>query len=120
MSHWAELDESNVVKRVIVGDNNDPNGDEGYQWIIDNLGGVWVKTSFNTKGGVHVTGGTPLRMNFASIGYLYDPIRDAFIEPQPFPSWVLNQDTLVFEAPVPYPTDGKGYVWNEDIVNWVC
>ena len=71
MSHWAELDETNVVIRVLVGDNNDPAGDEGYQWLIDNLGGTWVKTSYN---------GT-IRYNFAGIGYSYDPIDDAFIAP---------------------------------------
>jgi hypothetical protein len=73
MSHWAELDESNKVIRVLVGDNNDPNGDEGYQWLLDNLGGTWVKTSYNST----------IRYNFAAIGYDYDPIDDAFIPPMP-------------------------------------
>jgi len=73
MSHFAELDKANKVIRVLVGDNNDPNGDEGYQWIIDNLGGTWVKTSFNAK----------IRYNFAGMGYTYDPIDDAFIAPAP-------------------------------------
>ena len=73
MSHWAELDESNKVVRVVVGDNNDPAGDEGYQWIIDNLGGTWVKTSYNGN----------IRYNYAGIGYTYDPIDDAFIAPLP-------------------------------------
>jgi hypothetical protein len=73
MSHFAELDKDNKVIRVVVGDNNDPNGDEGYQWLVDNLGGIWVKTSFNGK----------IRFNFAGIGYLYDPIDDAFISPIP-------------------------------------
>ncbi len=73
MSHWAELDETNTVVRVLVGDNNDPAGDEGYQWLIDNLGGTWIKTSYN---------GT-IRYNFAGIGYSYDPIDDAFIAPIP-------------------------------------
>lgn len=71
MSHWAELDGSNTVIRVLVGDNNDPAGDEGYQWLIDNLGGTWVKTSYNGK----------IRFNYAGIGYTYDPIDDAFIAP---------------------------------------
>ena len=83
MAHWAELDENNIVIRVVVGSNNDL--DEGYQWIMDNLGGKWIKTSYNTYGGVHSFGGTPLRMNYAGIGYLYDPIRDAFIAPEPEP-----------------------------------
>ncbi len=73
MAHWAELDENNIVLRVLVGDNNDPAGDEGYQWLLDNLGGTWVKTSYNSK----------IRYNFAAIGYTYDPIDDAFIAPAP-------------------------------------
>jgi hypothetical protein len=76
MSHWAELDDNNKVIRVTVGDNNDPAGDEGYQWLIDNLGGTWVKTSYNAA-----TNG--FRYNFAGIGYTYDPIDDAFIAPMP-------------------------------------
>jgi hypothetical protein len=80
MSHWAELDETNKVLRVLVGDNNDPAGDEGYSWLIENLGGNWVKTSYN---------GT-IRYNFAGIGYTYDPIDDAFIAPVP-----CEHDTLI-------------------------
>jgi hypothetical protein len=76
MSHWAQLDENNIVIQVTVGDNNDPAGDEGYQWLIDNLGGTWVKTSYNA-----VTNG--FRYNYAGIGYSYDPIDDAFIAPMP-------------------------------------
>jgi len=73
MSHWAEVDSQNKVIRVLAGDNNDPAGDEGYQWLIDNLGGTWIKTSYNSK----------IRYNYAGIGYTYDPIDDAFIEPMP-------------------------------------
>jgi hypothetical protein len=73
MSHWAEVDDTNKVLRVLVGDNNDPAGDEGYQWLIDNLGGTWLKTSYNNK----------IRFNYAGIGYTYDPIDDAFIAPMP-------------------------------------
>ena len=73
MSHWAEIDSQNSVLRVLVGDNNDPNNDEGYQWLIDNLGGNWVQTSYNGN----------IRYNFAGIGYSYDPIDDAFIAPMP-------------------------------------
>jgi len=73
VSHWAELDDTNTVIRVLVGDNNDPAGDEGYSWLIDNLGGTWVKTSYNAT----------IRYNFAGIGYTYDPIDDAFISPAP-------------------------------------
>lgn len=74
MAHWAEIDSNNIVLRVLVGDNNDPAGDEGYQWLIDHLGGTWLKTSYNAK-----TNG--FRKNFAGIGYTYDPIEDAFNPP---------------------------------------
>jgi hypothetical protein len=117
MAHWAEIDENNLVTRVLVGNNNDSN--EGYDWLIENLGGTWVKTSYNTHGGVHNGGGTPLRKNYAGIGYTYDADRDAFIPPQPFESWVLNEDTCLWEAPVEYPSDGKIYIWDEDVTNWV-
>jgi len=73
MSHWAEIDENSIVTRVLVGDNNDPAGDEGYQWLLDNLGGTWIKTSYNGK----------IRYNYAGIGYTYDPIDDAFVPPIP-------------------------------------
>lgn len=88
MAHWAEIDETSTVLRVTVGDNNDPAGDEGYQWLIDNLGGTWIKTSYNGN----------IRKNFAGIGYTYDPIRDAFISPKPTEGeWVLNEDTCQWE-----------------------
>lgn len=93
MAHWAELDENNVVVRVTVGDNNDP--DEGYQWLIDNLGGRWIKTSYNTYGGVHINGGIPYRKNYAAIGFTYDEQRDAFIPPKPDP--IVLEDGTTFE-----------------------
>ena len=111
MSHWAEIDENSTVLRVLVGDNNDPNGDEGYQWLIDNLGGTWIKTSYNAA-----TNG--FRKNYAGIGCTYDPNRDAFIAPQPYPSWVLDEETCRWEAPVPYPTDGIMYNWDEETTDW--
>ena len=84
MSHWAEIDETNIVIRVLVGDNNDPAGDEGYQWLLDNLGGNWIKTSYNGN----------IRKNFAGVGFLYDPVRDAFIPPKPEEgNWVFNEET---------------------------
>ena len=85
MAHWAEIDENNIVLRVTVGDNNEP--DEGYQWLIDNLGGTWVKTSYNGN----------IRKNFAGIGFTYDEIRDAFIPPKPEGNWILNDDTCKWE-----------------------
>ena len=111
MSHWAELDENNLVIRVTVGDNNDPAGDEGYQWLIDNLGGRWVKTSYNAA-----TNG--YRKNFAGEGYSFDEQLDAFIPPKPFASWALNEETCQWAAPVPYPSDGLVYQWNEELGDW--
>lgn len=109
MAHWAEIDESNIVIRVVVTDNNDPNGDEGYQWLLDNLGGTWVKTSYNES----------IRKNYAGAGYSYDPEKDCFMMPQPFPSWTLNDETCSWEAPVPMPTDGdKLFLWDEPTLSW--
>jgi hypothetical protein len=111
MSHWAELDQDNKVIRVLVGDNNDPAGDEGYQWLIDNLGGTWIKTSYNAA-----TNG--FRKNYAGVGFYFDEVRDAFIAPKPFESWILNEETCSWEAPVAYPTNGKVYTWNESELSW--
>ena len=95
MSHWAEINQNNIVLRVTVGDNNEP--DEGYQWLIDNLGGTWVKTSYNTFAGVHKEGGTPFRKNFAGIGFTYDSIRDAFIPQEPETgNWELDEETCLW------------------------
>jgi hypothetical protein len=100
MAHWAELDENNVVLRVLVGDNNDPANDEGYQWLIDNLGGTWKKTSYNTVAGVHTLGGTPFRKNYAGIGYTYDESRDAFLPPKAncHEEETLNEDTCTWSC----------------------
>jgi hypothetical protein len=107
MSHWAEIDNNNIVLRVTVGDNNLP--DEGYQWLIDNLGGAWIKTSYNGN----------IRKNYAGIGFTYDATRDAFIPPKPFNSWVLDEATCQWQAPTPYPTtEDKKYYWSEDDLSW--
>jgi len=126
MAHWAELDSNNEVIRVLVGDNNDPAGDEGYQWLIDNLGGTWVKTSYNAAGGKRRNPETNedtqepgFRKNYAGIGYTYDAQRDAFIPPKPFNSWILNEETCLWDAPIAMPNDGKIYRWDEDTTNWV-
>lgn len=108
MAHWAKLDENNIVVEVTVGDNNDPNGDEGYQWLVDNLGGIWVKTSYNKT----------IRKNFAGVGYYYNESLDAFVAPQAFASWTLNEETALWEPPTPYPTDGALYSWNEETRSW--
>lgn len=89
MSHWAELDQNNIVLRITVGDNNDPNGDEGYQWLIDNLGGTWVKTSYNGK----------IRKNFAGVGFTYDADRDAFIAPKPNDATGFDETTCQWIVP---------------------
>lgn len=116
MAHWAEIDKDNIVLRVVVGNNNDP--DEGYSWLVNNLGGTWVKTSYNTVAGTHTKGGTPFRKNFAGIGFTYSPSRDAFIGKKPYSSWVLNEETCCWDSPTPYPTDGLKYIWNESIKDW--
>jgi hypothetical protein len=108
MAHFAQIDKNNLVVQVLVTDNNDPNGDEGYQWLIDNLGGTWIKTSYNAT----------FRKNFAGIGFSYDEQRDAFIPPKPFSSWELNEETCQWDAPIPYPTDGFTYDWNEEELDW--
>jgi hypothetical protein len=115
MSHWAEIDLNNKVLRVLVGDDLLPN--EG-ELVIKGLGGTWVKTSYNTFGGHHILGGIPLRKNFAGIGYFYDQDRDAFIAPKPYPSWILNEETCIWNAPVEYPEDGNFYKWNEENQTW--
>lgn len=126
MSNFAKIDKNNVVVQVLV-TNNDSNGDGGYQWLINNLGGTWIKTSYNTYGGVHYDPETgepsknqskALRKNFAGIGYTYDLNRDAFIPPAPFDSWLLNENTCLWQAPVPQPTDGKEHQWNETTMSW--
>ena len=109
MAHWAEIDENNIVLRVTVGDNNE--ADEGYQWLIDNLGGTWVQTSYNSRGGIHykqitdqdgittfVPDGKPaFRKNFAGKDFTYDQTLDAFIPPKPKGDWVLNEETCLWE-----------------------
>lgn len=107
MSHWAEIDSNNKVLRVLVGDNNDPAGDEGYQWLLDNLGGTWIKTSYNHQ----------IRKCFAGIGYNYDAVADVFYEPQPFASWSLD-DNFDWHPPTPKPEKGFWY-WNEDSLSWI-
>lgn len=106
MAHFAELDENNVVIRVLVTDNDFPN--EGYDWLIDTFGGTWVQTSYNAT----------IRKNFAGEGFTYDEDRDAFIAPKPFESWTLDEETCQWVPPVPCPEDGKIYTWNEEITNW--
>jgi hypothetical protein len=115
MSHFAKLDDNNIVTFVTVGRQED---DGKEHELYERTGDVYKQTSYNTHGGVHTLGGTPLRKNYAGIGYTYDADRDAFIPPKPYNSWVLNEDTCLWEAPVPYPTDGGMYAWDEEAGAW--
>ena len=118
MADFAEIDTDNTVARVCVGDDT-----IGISWFTENLGGTWLESDRNSYGGVHFgADGKPdnfpaLRKNFASVGDTYDPIRDAFIPPKPFESWVLNEDTCQWTPPTPMPTDGI-YVWDEPTLSW--
>ena len=118
MAHFAEFDDNNIVLRVIVVSNDDaPDEAAGIEFCRGLLGGNWKQTSYNTQAGVHTSGGTPLRKNYAGVGYCYDEVRDAFIPPSPFPSWIVNDDRGIYEAPVPRPT-GADYIWNEITQTW--
>lgn len=111
--YFAEIDENNIVKRVIVAE----------QSFIDS--GVvgdpknWIQTSDNTSAGQHRSGGIPLRKNYAGIGYTYDEVRDAFIPPKEYPSWILDEQTCQYKSPTALPKDGKKYAWDESNLNWV-
>jgi len=120
MAHFAQIDENNIVTQVIVIEQEKI--DTGNWGDPD----TWIQTSYNTRAGVHYTpnsagvpdGGTPLRKNYAGIGYTYDKGRDAFIPPKPYDSWVLSEDKCIYEAPESYPDDGKFYNWDEDSLAW--
>jgi hypothetical protein len=108
MAHFAEIDENNIVLRVLVVDNSQEH--RGQEFLANDLGlgGTWIQTSYNGN----------IRKNYAGIGYTYDEQRDAFIPPQPYPSWILNENTCLWESPIPYPQDEKLYVWEEEQQNW--
>ena len=115
MSHFAKVKDG-IVTQVIVAE----------QEFIDTQDGEWVQTSYNTRGGKHYApdsdeedSGTPLRKNYAGVGYIYDSVKDAFYAPQPYPSWTLDEDTCRWNSPVAYPDDGKRYNWDEDTTAWV-
>ena len=112
MAHFAKVVDGRVTQVIVA----EP---EFFNTFVDSSPGDWIQTSYNTRGGVHTNGGTPLRKNYAGIGYTYDRVRDAFIPPKPFDSWSLNDDTCLWEPPTPYPTDGKLYKWNEETQAWV-
>ena len=123
MAYYAVLDDNNyVIDMKSAGHENDWDGEIGW---FNQLSIVHKRTCPNTLGGVHYTNeilsqdqSKAFRKNYAGIGYYYDSIRDAFIPPKPFPSWTLNEDSCLWDSPVPYPNDGKMYRWNEDILNW--
>jgi hypothetical protein len=112
MSHFAKVN-NGIVEQVIVAEP------EFFQTFVDTSPGEWIQTSYNTHGGQHPEG-RPLRKNYAGIGYTYDRERDAFIPPKPFASWVLNEDTCLWDAPVAMPTDGGMYQWDESTTSWVA
>jgi hypothetical protein len=128
MASFAKLNSNNIVERVESVVNEvlkDSNGIEqeaiGIQFLktlYNEPNAVWKQTSYNTNGGVHSLGGTPFRKNHAGIGYTYDQQRDAFISPKPFNSWILNEQTCLWEAPVARPNDGNRYTWNEQTLSW--
>lgn len=111
MSHFAKVLDGKVLK-VIVAEQ------DFFDNFVDDSPGKWIQTSYNTFGGKHLLGGTPIRKNYAGIGYIYDSIRDAFYEPQPYPSWKLNEETCLWEAPIAMPLDGKAYIWDEESLSW--
>lgn len=117
MAHFAELNENNVVTRVIVGINEDQG--DGEQIYSENTGTVWKRTSYNTRANKHDLGGTPFRKNYAAPGFTYDAVRDAFIPPQTFASWTLDEETCCWVPPTPMPTDGNSYYWDESTLSWV-
>jgi len=118
MAHYAKVVDG-IVTQVIVAEA------DFFETFVDSSAGEWVQTSYNTRGGVHYgqdgepDGGVALRKNYAGVGYIYDKERDAFISPKEFDSWILNEDTCCWEAPVAYPEDGKLYEWDEDTISWL-
>jgi hypothetical protein len=117
MAHFAKVVDGKV-QQVIVAEP------EFFDTFVDSSPGEWLQTSYNTRGGIHYgqdgepDGGEALRKNYAGIGFTYDREKDAFIPPQPYASWTLNDESCLWEAPVAYPEDGKMYTWNEDTTSW--
>ena len=110
MAHWAKIEDGIVVAVHVV-------EDDFLEANPDRYTGKWVKTSYNTLGGVHTLGGTPLHKNFAGIGYSFDGV--GFAAPRPYPSWILNPTTYFYESPTPIPEEGKDYEWSEDTLSWI-
>jgi hypothetical protein len=121
MAHFAKLGTGNIVERVAVVSNDVATSEQAGVDFLNNLHGsrdVWKQTSYNTYAGQHKLGGTPFRKNYADVGFFYDEEKDAFIPPKPYNSWILNDDTCRWEAPINYPDDDKNYEWNEQTQSW--
>jgi hypothetical protein len=121
MAHFAKIGKGNIVQQVVVVENNVFTTEkEGIEFLqkLYGIRDLWKQTSYNTYGGKHLNGGTPLRKNFANIGYTYDETRDAFIAPKPYPSWTLNETTCQWNSPVVKPDDNQTYSWNEETKQW--
>jgi len=111
MAHFAKVNQGKVINVIVA----EP---EFFDTFVDSSPGEWIQTSYNTHGGQHPEG-RPLRKNYAGIGFTYDSVRDAFIPPQPYASWTLNEDTCLWDSPVPYPNDGNLYTWDESTTSWI-
>ena len=121
MAHFAKLGTGNIIEKVVVVSNDIAPTEQAGIDFLNNLYGtsnVWKQTSYNTYGGEHKLGGTPFRKNFAGVGFKYDQTRDAFIPPKSYNSWILNEETCQWDAPVVKPDDGQRYFWNEDTQQW--
>ena len=121
MAHFAKLGTGNIIETIQIVSNDIATTEQAGIDFLNNLYGsrdVWKQTSYNTVGGQHLLDGTPLRKNYASIGFTYNQTLDAFIPPKPFDSWTLNETTCLWEAPTTYPTDGEVYTWNETATSW--
>ena len=112
MGNFAKVKDGKVVNVIVA----EP---DFFNTFVDTSPGTWIQTSYNTYGNQHKLGGVPLRGNYAGIGYTYDAINDVFVEPKPFPSWILNESTWLWESPIQRPEDGKKYRWDEPTTNWV-
>jgi hypothetical protein len=111
MSHFAKVLNGKVID-IIVAEQ------EFFETFVDTTPGEWIQTSYNTHGGQHTQGGTPIRANFAGLGYTYDREHDVFYAPQPYPSWTIQSPMWIWMPPTPYPEDGKNYIWNESNQSW--
>jgi hypothetical protein len=119
MAHFAKVNSDNIVEQVCVVNNTEAVSGQAFLHSLG-LSGIWVQTSYNTRGNIHMLSGTPLRGNYAGIGYIYDSVNDVFYPSQPYPSWTISLSTnWLWSPPVPYPTDGKMYSWDETNTNWV-